>query len=108
VLKRDLDAALADCDAAIKLQPKAPAVLDSRGFVHFQRGELDQAIADYDSVLKLQPNRAISLYVRGVAKVKRGAAAEGQADEQAAIALNARVAEQARRNGMDTDRPAAP
>ncbi|HEY4028737.1 MAG TPA: aspartyl protease family protein [Caulobacteraceae bacterium] len=103
VLKRDLDTALADCDAAIKLKPKAPPVLDSRGLVHLQRGDYDLAIADYDSALKLDPKQAGSLYARGLAKLKKGLAAEGQADEQAALALDAKVADLARRNGLVVD-----
>lgn len=108
VMKRELDVALADCDAAIKLQPKAAAVLDSRGLVHLQKGEYDLAIADYDSALKLNPKLAGSLYARGLAKVKKGLAAEGLADEKAALAMNAKVADQARRDGLAPDAAPTP
>jgi tetratricopeptide (TPR) repeat protein len=106
VLKRDLDTALADCDAGLKLRPKGPGLLDSRGLVHLQKGEFDLAIADYDAALKLEPKAANSLYARGVAKVRKGATAEGKADEQAALVINARIADQARRNGIDDGAPA--
>jgi tetratricopeptide (TPR) repeat protein/predicted aspartyl protease len=103
VLKRDLDAALADCDAAIDLQPEMAAVLDSRGLVHLKRGEYDLAIADYDAALKLSPRQAVSLWARGVAKLKKGRMVEGGTDQQAALALNAGVGEEARRDGVGTD-----
>ena len=34
---RDLDKALADCDRALRLAPKTPEFLDSRGLVHLRR-----------------------------------------------------------------------
>ena len=100
VLRRELDLALKDCNQAVRLRPGAADYLDSRGLVHLQRAEYDLAIDDYDDALKLQPRKAFTLYARGVAKTRKGEAAEGQADTQAAIALNARVADQAKRFGV--------
>jgi tetratricopeptide (TPR) repeat protein/predicted aspartyl protease len=108
VLRRDLDKALADCDAAVELQPELAAVLDSRGLVHLKRGEYDLAIADYNAVLKLAPKQAGSLYARGVAKMKKGWTAEGGADQMAALALNPAVGEEARRDGVGVDAAPAP
>ena len=103
VLKRDLDRALADCDAAIELQPEAAAVLDSRGMVHLKRGEYDLAIADYDAVLKLVPKQSSTLYARGVAKMKKGWTVEGGTDQLAALTLNPAAGEEARRDGVGAD-----
>ena len=103
VLKRDLDRALADCDAAIELQPEAAAVLDSRGLVHLKRGEYDLAIADYDAVLKLVPKQSSTLYARGVAKMKKGWTVEGGTDQLAALTLNPAAGEEARRDGVGAD-----
>jgi tetratricopeptide (TPR) repeat protein/predicted aspartyl protease len=108
VLKRDLDAALANCNTAVELQPEMAAVLDSRGLVHFKRGEYNLAIADYDAALKLTPGQAGSLWARGMAKLKKGWTAEGGTDLQAALALNARVGEEARRDGIGIDKVSAP
>ncbi len=98
--KTDLDKALTDCSAALKLDPHNPALMDSRGVVHLERGELDAAIADYDAALRVQPKRAIALYGRGVAKLRKGAKADGDADIQAATALNAKIASQAKAIGL--------
>lgn len=97
---RDLDKALTDCDAALKLSPSGTDILDSRGLVHLRRGEFDKAIADYDAGLALQPKRAWSLYGRGLAKLRREQAAEGQADIAAAQALQPRIADDAKRYGI--------
>ena len=103
MLKRELDRALADCDAAIELQPEAAAVLDSRGLVHLKRGEYDLAIADYDAVLKLAPKQSSTLYARGVAKMKKGWTVEGGTDQLAALTLNPAAGEEARRDGVAAD-----
>jgi tetratricopeptide (TPR) repeat protein len=80
----DLDKALADCDAALKLSPGAAAILDSRGFVKLRRGDLSGAVADYDLALKAKPGQAPSLFGRGVAKRRQGAKAAGDLDLAAA------------------------
>jgi tetratricopeptide (TPR) repeat protein len=108
VLKRDLDTALANCDAAIELQPEVAAVLDSRGLVHFKRGEYDLAIADYDAALKLAPAQASSLWARGAAKLRKDWTVEGGTDLQAALTLNSDVGQEARRDGVAIDNVAAP
>ncbi len=80
----ELDKALAACDAALKLAPKASNFMDSHGFVELRLGHFDQAIADYDAALALAPTRADSLYGRGIAKLRKGMTREGQADLAAA------------------------
>jgi tetratricopeptide (TPR) repeat protein len=100
VLKKDLDQALADCDAALKLEPKAPGILNSRGLAHFERGEFDLAITDYNAALAEQPKVAMTLYARGVAKERKGLKEDGESDIKSAVALNARVADLARRYGL--------
>jgi tetratricopeptide (TPR) repeat protein len=86
---QELDKALADCDAALKMQPQAPPILDSRGLVHFRQGRFDDAVRDYDAALALSPKQAASLYGRGLTKLKLGDKAAGQADLTAALALDA-------------------
>jgi tetratricopeptide (TPR) repeat protein len=87
-----LDEALAECDAAVRLAPKAPNILDSRGFVYFRRGQFALAIADFDAALNLDPRLAESLYLRGLAKRRLGDLRGGDADTSAAKALDAQVA----------------
>ncbi|HZK99501.1 MAG TPA: aspartyl protease family protein [Caulobacteraceae bacterium] len=97
---RDLEKALGDCDAALRMNAKSPAVLDSRGLVHLRLGDFDKAIADYDAALAQRPNGAWSLYGRGVAKLKKGMSAEGKADIAAATALQPKLPEEAKRRGI--------
>lgn len=96
----DLQAALADCDEAIRLHPNTAAILDSRGFALLKMGRWDAAIADFDSALRLQPRLASSLYGRGFAKLKKGDARGGNADVGSATAIEAKIAETFARYGV--------
>ncbi len=93
----DLDKALADCNAAIKLRPKNAGYLDSRGMVHLRRGEFDASIADYDAALKLEPKEPWSLYGRGLAELRKGQIARGEDDLKASAAIDPDLAEHAKR-----------
>jgi tetratricopeptide (TPR) repeat protein len=108
VLKTGLDQALADCDAALKLEPRTAGFFDSRGHVRLDRGEYDLAITDYDAALRENPKLAAALYGRGLAKLKKGMKPEGDADIQAALAINPRLAQQAPRMGLDKPADTAP
>lgn len=101
LLNRDLDKALADCNAAIRADPKRSTFLDSRALVRLRRGELQQALADYDAALALAPRTAWSLYMRGVTNKRAGNAAQAAADRTAALSINPKVAERARKIGFD-------
>jgi tetratricopeptide (TPR) repeat protein len=87
-----LDEALAECDAAIGLAPKAPQILDSRGFVQFRKGDFAKAIADFDAALDLDPKLSESLYLRGLAKRRLGDSQGGGVDVAAAEGIDAQVA----------------
>jgi tetratricopeptide (TPR) repeat protein len=80
----DLAAALADCNAAVRIDPGYAEALDSRGFVHLRRGELAAAKADYDASLRLRPEGATSLYGRAVALRRIGQEAAAASDLAAA------------------------
>ena len=97
---RDLDRALADCEAAVRRGPRTAALFDSRGLVHLRRRELDAAIADYDTALKMQPRLAWSLYGRGLAEQAKGLAGPAQADLAAATALAPNLPTMAKRYGL--------
>lgn len=100
-LNRELDVALADCNAALKLAPDRAAYLDSRALVRLRRGELDAALADYDSALRLEPRMAWSLYARALAAARKGRAEQAARDRAAALAIEPRVGERARRIGLE-------
>jgi tetratricopeptide (TPR) repeat protein len=90
---QDLDAALADCDEALRLEPDDANILDSRGLVHYRRGEYAAAIADCSVALLKDPKLANSLYVRGLAKLKTGDPSGGNADIASAKALDPSIAD---------------
>jgi len=100
MLNQDLDKALADCNAALKLAPGDPAALESRGLVKLRLADLDGAIRDYSDAIRLNPANPWSLYGRGVAKLRKGLTADGQADLQAATALRPKIADQAGKYGI--------
>ena len=88
----ELEAAIADCDRSLDLEPKVAAVLDSRGFAYFRMGRMDKAIADLSAALKIEPKLAPSLYVRGLAKQESGDRKGGQQDIAASRKLDPKVA----------------
>jgi tetratricopeptide (TPR) repeat protein len=97
----DLDKALADCNAALRLNPGDPTTLDSRGLVQLRLGDFDKSIADYDAALRLRPNAAWSLYGRGLAELRKGLSAPGQADIKAATVIDPRLPDEARTAGLE-------
>ena len=97
---RELDKALADCDAALKRGGRSSVVLNSRGLVNLRQGRLKEAVADYDAALRMQPNLAWSLYGRGLARKALGDAVAGETDIRAALALKPETAELAARAGL--------
>jgi tetratricopeptide (TPR) repeat protein len=51
----DLQAALKDCNEALRLRPNFVDALDSRGLVNLKSGQTKNAIADFDAALKINP-----------------------------------------------------
>lgn len=84
-LNVQLDRALDDCEAALRLQPLNAGYLDSRALVHFRAGRFARAIADYDAALKTNPGIAASLFGRGLTRAAMGG--DGSADFAAARAI---------------------
>jgi Tfp pilus assembly protein PilF len=81
---RELDAALADCDAALAIDPAYSAALDSRGLVQLKRGEFAAALADYEAALRIEPGNGHYLHGRGLVRRALGMTVEGDADITAA------------------------
>jgi tetratricopeptide (TPR) repeat protein len=76
----DLELALADCNASLAASPNDANVHDSRGLVHFKRGDYVASLADYDAAVRLEPTSGHFLYGRGLARIALGMTAEGEAD----------------------------
>jgi tetratricopeptide (TPR) repeat protein len=63
-------------------------------------GQFDTAIDDYDSALRFEPKLASALYGRGVAKLKRGDKIGSDADISAAKTVQAKIADEFMRYGV--------
>jgi len=101
LLNRELDKAMDDCNAALRAQPRDAAILDSRALIRVRRGEWQQAMADYNAALTITPRSAWSLYMRGLVEAKSGKDAQAKADRAAAIAIDPKVADRAKKYGLE-------
>ena len=90
--KQDYDKALADYDAAIRLDPKYAVAYANRGAAYKEKGDLDRAIADYDAAIRLDPKLAVAYNNRGFAYDKKGDLDRVIADYDAAIRLDPKYA----------------
>ena len=75
-----MDAALADCEHALKLDARLAETWSQRGLVRLGKGDLAGALADFDQALKLNPQLADGYANRGHARLIQGNAAEAEAD----------------------------
>src|SRR5262249_17830451 len=76
---------------------------DSRAFIFLKMTHFDAAVSDYDAALRIDPKLAFALYGRGLARLKNGDPS-GEADIAAAKALQADIAEEYARHGMQEPR----
>ena len=86
---KELDAALADCELALKLDPSGHP--GWRAFVKLRQGKFADAIADYDAAIKMYPKSQYFWFGRGIAKLRTGETAGGNADIAAAEAIKSDV-----------------
>ena len=96
----DLALALADCNRAASLAPKAASVLATRGLVRLKSGDYARAVTDYDAAIGAEPQDAMALYERGLAKLRLGSVAQARKDLAAATALEPGIANQAQALGL--------
>lgn len=54
------DKALADLNAAIKLDPQFAMAFTNRGWLHVEKGDLDKALADFTAATKIAPKDALA------------------------------------------------
>jgi tetratricopeptide (TPR) repeat protein len=83
-LKRDDQAAFADIQKAVELNPDNPAALSSRGMMYTDKGEYDLAIKDLDKAIALNPH-PMAFGNRGDVYVKKGEYDRAIADFSEAI-----------------------
>jgi tetratricopeptide (TPR) repeat protein len=68
---RNLDAALRDCDAALRLEPGYAAALNTKALTELRLGRLDDSIRDYDDAVG-KGAEATAFFGRGVAELRKG------------------------------------
>jgi tetratricopeptide (TPR) repeat protein len=100
----DLEAALKDCNAALKHATKASAlyskISDTRALVFLRLGDYEKSITDYDAAISINAKNAWSLYGRGIDKVREKKTAEEQADMDQAAAIWPQIAAEFKRRGI--------
>ena len=89
--KVSLDAALADCKAALALDPTSAEALEAQALVYIHQGKFADAIADYDTILKTRPNSPFAHFGRGIAELRSHQAQAGEADLSLARTANPNV-----------------
>lgn len=90
--KRDLDAALADLNEAVRLDPDSACAYTNRGRVYALRRDLDRAMADYDEAIRIDPGFALAYNNRGDAWFGRGDIDRAMGDFDTAIKLDPALA----------------
>jgi len=103
-IRDDLQAALTDCNEALRLHQgggaRRAAFLDSRALVYLKMGNLDKAIADYDAALQISPDQPESLYGRGKARLLKGDEPRGTFDITTAKRHKPDIADEMSRYGL--------
>lgn|GEM_PF-1189941 len=90
--KGEFDAAIADYDRALALEPDNALTYINRGVARSGKGDLDAAMADYDRAIALAPDNALAYNDRSFDKIKKGDFAGAVEDANRAIALDPRLA----------------
>jgi tetratricopeptide (TPR) repeat protein len=83
----NLEAARADCDAALVLDPKSVYTLNNRAVISLQEDNLPAALADVEQAINMQPDNPILLYGRGVVYARMGKDEAAKADFDEAIEI---------------------
>jgi tetratricopeptide (TPR) repeat protein len=68
----NLEAARADCEAAIALDPKSVYALNNRAVIYLQQGDFSSALNDMQKAIELQPDNSVLLYTRGAVYARMG------------------------------------
>lgn len=87
-LNKDMDGAIADCTAAIKIDPKYETAYKARANIQYQKGDYAGTVADFTTLIGLSPNVVEYFSGRGDAYVKLGQPKLAIADYDAAVKLD--------------------
>jgi tetratricopeptide (TPR) repeat protein len=92
-ITKQYEAALADFDRAIALDPKLAKAYANRAEVHRMLGHYDQVIADTTQAIRLDPSFNAFYTVRALAYEQQGNLAGARADYDKALAIPAKGAD---------------
>ena len=81
------EAAVDDCNEAIRLKPDYAEAYINRGAAKAALGQHDDAIADYGEAIRLRSGLAEAYYHRGVAKIALGLKDEAREDFETALEM---------------------
>ncbi len=84
--KGDLEKALPDFNAAIRLQPTGDAYAH-RGYVYQKQNLTDEALADFNQSLRMDANNYLALFLRGLLLGEKGNTKAALGDLDAAITI---------------------
>jgi tetratricopeptide (TPR) repeat protein len=87
-MKKDLQRAVQDLNAAIQLRPDQPAWHCRRGLLWNELEEHDQALADLNEAIRLNAAYAVAYHNRGLVWLSKGELDRALADLNAAIRLD--------------------
>ena len=88
----DLERAMVDLDAALRLDPKYVPALIERAYLWLWRNKLDQALADVSKAIELDPRNSYAFVERGVFEYNKKEYDKAERDFQTAIELGSRTA----------------
>jgi lipoprotein NlpI len=97
--KGDPDRAIADCDDAIRLDPKLADAHLNRGKAYSDKGDFDRAIADYDQAIELNPKSSVAYNNLCDANLDKGDNDQAITDCNQAIRLDPKFAVAYRNRG---------
>ena len=86
--KEEFEAAIHDCDRAIKLNPDYSDAYFSRAKIYFHKHNYDRAIADFGQTIRLEPKAFGAFTLRGMAHARKGDYDRAIADYTKALALD--------------------
>src|SRR3989338_8040342 len=90
--KGNLDSAIEDYDAAIRIDPNLAIAYNNRGNAWVGKGNLDSAIEDYDAAIRIDPNHVAAYNNRGNAWAGKGNLDSAIEDYDAAIRIDPNLA----------------
>jgi Flp pilus assembly protein TadD len=85
----DYDGAIADCNRALKIDPKNWLAYNNRANNRLRKGDYAGTLADCNKAISLNSGSALGYYNRGFAKTNLGDQAGALADWQKAVSLQA-------------------